>query len=64
MKRGSLQEILNKLSDQGWSITLKNGHYRLLSPKGGMPIFTGSTPGDKRAVLNLRSTLRRNGADL
>jgi predicted RNA binding protein YcfA (HicA-like mRNA interferase family) len=62
--KADLKKILKALADQGWKITQRrSSHYRLQSPNGDV-YFAGSTPSDRRAVLNLRADLRRMGADL
>lgn len=58
-----LKAILEEARRQGWRVELrKGGHYRLYPPSGrGSPITTGSTPGDRRALLNLVARMRRYG---
>jgi hypothetical protein len=49
---------------QNWEITYTGGgHMKWLSPKG-VPVFTGSTPGDKRAIKNHIARLKSNGLKL
>lgn len=44
----------------GAVVTLtKNGHYRITHPAFAAPIFTPSTPSDKRAWKNFVSHVRR-----
>lgn len=63
MKR-DLQDVLRKLREQGWTVTLTKGsHWRCAAPGGGL-YFTGSTPSDYRGIKNMKSDLKRMGADL
>lgn len=46
---------------QGWTVTLtRNNHLAWRSPTGAL-VISSFTPSDKRAILNLRAFLRRNG---
>ena len=52
-------ELLIYAADHGWQISLtRGGHLRLTKPGRG-PVFTSSTPSDRRAYLNALATLRR-----
>lgn len=53
--------VFKELRNQGWSLEkTKNNHWKITNP-AGRSCFTGSTPGDKRAVRNLMADLRRLG---
>jgi len=58
-----LRAILREAERQGWQVELrKGGPYKLRPPAGqGPPITTGSTPGDRRGLLNLIARMRRYG---
>lgn len=49
---------------RGWRVEpTKNLHLKWIAPSGAI-IFSSSTPSDRRAALNLRSQLRREGLDV
>lgn len=60
---GWMRSLLADLRAQGWRVsrTKRRGHLRLEGPNGQL-VFSGGTPGDHRAYLNLRAQLRRAGA--
>ncbi len=61
MKR-DLKEIIASLTRSGWTARKTGaGHWRFQAPSGAL-VFTGSTPGDVRALANLKARLRREGA--
>ena len=46
---------------QGWSVRRTgSGHWKFTSPQG-MVVISSATPGDRRAMANLRAYLRRAG---
>ena len=46
-------------TDHGWQVSLtRGGHLRFTKPGRG-PVFTSSTPSDRRAYLNALAMLRR-----
>lgn len=52
-------ELLIYAADHGWQISLTHGgHLRFTKPGRG-PVFTSSTPSDRRAYLNALAMLRR-----
>ena len=52
-------ELLIYAADHGWQISLtQGGHLRFTKPGHG-PVFTSSTPSDRRAYLNALAMLRR-----
>lgn len=63
--KDELKGLRKAAEAQGWTVRITNGgHLRWDSPKGGKPIFTASTPSDRRALANIRSMLRAAGLDL
>lgn len=48
---------------QGWTVVLTgNSHWCFTPPNPSVPkAYTGSTPSDKRSILNFRRDLRRRG---
>ena len=60
---GAMRTICKQAKRQGWKVGLtRSGHVRFVPPDRSVPaLVTGSTPGDRRAVLNLRADLRRRG---
>lgn len=61
MNSKDLKELIKTAEEQGWKVERgNNGHYKWLSPTGGM-VITSSTPSDKRAFANIQSDLRRYG---
>jgi hypothetical protein len=59
-----LRKILKQLKDLGWNIVeTGRGHIKAYPPSGTeFALISGST--DPRAIKNIRSVLRRLGADL
>lgn len=49
---------------QGWTLHHGRTHLQLRSPDGLRQVFFPSTPSDRRAIHNIRATLRRNGMKL
>jgi hypothetical protein len=64
MTRTTWQRQLRSLaSAYGWSLEhTRGGHLKLTHPAAAVPIFTASTPSDRRALRNVRAELRRRGA--
>ncbi len=57
-----LQCLIRQAQRQGWSVQVRrDGHLAWKSPSGAGVIFSGSSPSDWRAQLNLRACLRRAG---
>ncbi len=58
-----LHAVLREAENQGWRVELRRGgHYKLYPPGGrGIPITTGSTPSDRRALRNRIARMRRYG---
>jgi hypothetical protein len=56
----SARDLIRLAERDGWSITTTNGgHLRLEHPDATGPVFTGSTPSDRRAIHNALATMRR-----
>lgn len=59
-----LRRLLAAVEDQGFSVEIRRaGHVKVTAPSGEV-FFTGSSPSDRRSILNFRSQLRRAGATL
>lgn len=57
-----LKAILAEAEKQGWRVELqKGGHYKLYSPDGQGIVTVGSTPSDRRSLLNTIAYMRRYG---
>ncbi len=58
-----LQDIIKEARAQGWRVErTKSGHWKFTPPdKTKKPIFTGGTPGDRRALRNHLAQMRRAG---
>lgn|GEM_PF-3582694 len=58
-----LPELRAVARSQGWSVRLtKNSHWCFVPPDPSHPkAYTGSTPSDRRALINFRRDLRRMG---
>jgi hypothetical protein len=57
--RRDLARLLQEAADRGWQVEQTNGsHWKLRHPTGAV-VFTGGTPGCRRALLNFRADLRR-----
>ncbi len=61
-----LQPLIAAARRQGWCVEpTKGGHVRFRPCDPALPlIITSSTPGDWRAVWNVRALLRRAGLDM
>ena len=60
--RADLRALLAAARACGWEVTMtKKNHYKLTSPEGGAPVYSGGTPSDWRSNRNLRAHLRRRG---
>lgn len=59
-----LRRLLCAIEEQGFTIEIRRaGHLKVTAPTGQV-FFTGSSPSDKRAILNFRSQLRKAGAQV
>lgn len=59
-----LRRLLAAVEDQGFSVEIRRaGHVKVTAPSGEV-FFAGSSPSDRRSILNFRSQLRRAGATL
>lgn len=57
-----IHDLRQLAESHGWVVTYTgSGHLRFKPPDGGAVIFAPSTPSDRRAVLNVRAQLRRQG---
>lgn len=57
-----LRRLLAAVEAQGFTVEMrKAGHVKVVAPTGEV-FFTGSSPSDRRSILNFRSQLRRAGA--
>lgn len=57
----SLQELIDRLQDEGWKVTYTGGgHLKMRSPTGAV-VFTGSSPSDRRSIRNTVRDLKRAG---
>lgn len=59
-----LAALIEIAEAQGWVVTKRNNnHLKWLAPSGFV-YWSASTPSDGRALLNIKSTLRRAGLEL
>ena len=59
MMKRELAKLLDDARSKGWTVDrTKSGHHCLRHPAGGL-VYTGSTPGCWRALLNARAAIRR-----
>lgn len=59
-----IHQIVQRLRRLGWDVVLKpGGHYAAKGPERALCHFS-CTPSDSRAVSNIKSQLRRLGADI
>ena len=57
-----LRGLVKAAMAAGWSVDVTtSGHARFRSPDGVTTVIAGRTPGDKRAIKNVRSSLERAG---
>lgn len=60
-----VQKVLRRVRKAGWSVRrTKKNHYKVTPPSGEGSLFFSATPGDRRAIRELYSKLRRAGFDL
>lgn len=60
--RKETKDLVRILRSEGAEVTrMKSGHYRVRHPITGRTVCVGSTPSDKRTMLNDVSRLRRIG---
>jgi len=59
-----LRRLLALIEEQGFIVEIRRGgHVKVTAPTGEV-FFTGSSPSDRRSILNFRSQLRRVGAQV
>jgi len=57
-----VKALMRRAEKQGWTVTRTRGcHLKWVSPVGGTPYFSSSTPSDKRAIANMTRDLERRG---
>lgn len=57
-----LKPLMRAAKRQGWDVvTTRNGRIKWISPEGGLPYFSASTPSDRRAIHNITSDLGKRG---
>lgn len=54
-----LRALIDFALSEGWRVVRTPGGHLKFTKPGCAPIYTGSTPGDRRAGLNARAQLRR-----
>jgi hypothetical protein len=61
-----LTALLRTLVAQGWVVTkTRSSHFKCVPPDpSAKVVYCSSTPGDWRAMANMRAWLRRSGAKL
>lgn len=59
-----LRSLIDKALEQGWVVKRTCGGWAFYSPNDAAIVHTHCTPSDYRAMLNLRSDLKRAGLDL
>ena len=56
----SMRGIMDLAENLGYSVEKTNGgHFRFTHPRASTPIFTSSTPSDRRAFMNMSKMLQR-----
>lgn len=54
------RELVRLAERDGWRVsTTGSNHLRLEHPQASGPVFTGSTPSDRRALHNARAMMKR-----
>lgn len=53
-----LNDLLERLASEGWTISKGRKHLRLRSPEGGL-VFCSFTPSDWRAIKKIEADCRR-----
>ncbi|MEY9842517.1 type II toxin-antitoxin system HicA family toxin [Streptacidiphilus sp. EB103A] len=54
------RQLIKKLENQGFEVTLRNGHYRVFKD-GTFTVVMPSTPSDSRGLKNAMAYLKRAG---
>ncbi len=64
--RRQVQLIVHTLIQQGWAVSVSGRtHWRACPPNKQVPVqFFSFTPSDHRAIKNIRSQLRKAGAQI
>lgn len=63
--KSELKPLIKAAKAQGWTVEIRRGgHLCWKSPNGGTPYFSSSTPGDHRAVTNIRKHLQNLGLQI
>lgn len=64
--RREVQRIVERLAQQGWAVSISgHSHWRLCPQDKQYAVqFVSFTPSDYRAIKNIRSQLRKAGAQL
>jgi predicted RNA binding protein YcfA (HicA-like mRNA interferase family) len=56
----SARDLIREAKRDGWSVRRTGGdHLRLEHPEASGPVFTGSTPSDRRALHHARAAMKR-----
>ena len=54
------RDLIRAAKRDGWQISRNGGdHLKLTHPEATGPVFTGSTPSDRRALYHARAAMRR-----
>jgi predicted RNA binding protein YcfA (HicA-like mRNA interferase family) len=54
-----VMRVINEVASAGWLVErTRGGHFRLVAP-GGQSVIAASTPSDPRALLNMKSRIKR-----
>lgn len=64
MRHGEFERIFAAARAQGWTVTHTRSSHVMLTHPGRPRIYVASTPSDRRAWLNVRALLRREGVSL
>jgi len=54
-----LQHLIDEAEQEGWTVSKTNGNHLRFTRPGRRTVFGSATPGDHRAIANIRGKLRR-----
>lgn len=60
--RKEIARFVKLAEDQNWEVRRTKGNHLMFTPPGDRPhVLVAGTPSDHRAIMNVRSLLRRSG---
>jgi hypothetical protein len=63
IKNGDMRDLVDYAKGLGWGIEQTNGKHLKFFMPGTKPVFTSSTPSDRRSWRNCKARLKRFAAE-